>query len=224
MTTSTNAVFDPVSDEITATALNLCQVLNGEQEPDAGQLRVGRRIQNLAAKAIANEGVSMRVIERVTVTAAQGTQTITPGTDTEDVQSAYWTDTSALDHPLGKLAIDEYDDVSDKNPTGAPPSWFVFDKANGSPRIRLWPATDATVVSVTYARRRRLRDMDDGSVTLDLPSSWQLAFTYKVAAMFADHHGFPDRSEHFEALWEKERDRANMADTETGPLRWVVGE
>ena len=224
MTTSANSAFDPQSDEITRTALHLCQVLNADHEPDAGQLRLGRVFQNLAAKAISNEGVSLRVIERVTVTVAEGDSSITPGTDTEDVTSAYFTDTSDIDHPIGKLALGEYDNISDKASTNGPPTWFVFDKANGTARIRLYPPADATVSSVTYARIRRLRDMDDGSVTLDLPSSWQLAFTYKVAGMFSDHFGFPDRSEHFEALYEKERNRANQADTETGPVRFVVGE
>ena len=224
MTTSANASFDPISDEITTAALNLAQILNADLEPDAGQLRLGRRFQNLAAKAIANDGISMRVIERVTVTVAEGDSSITPATDTDDVQRAYYTDTSGLDHPMEKLNLDAYDDISDKASTNSPPSWFVFDKANGTARLRFWPPFDATVASVTYARTRRIRDMDAGDVTLDLPSSWQLAFTYKVAAMFCDHTGYPDRSERFEGLYEKEKLRANMADNETGPVRFVVGE
>lgn len=223
MTTSANATFDPQADEITRAALHLCQVLNAAHDPSVGQLRLGRTFQNLVAKALSNDGASMRVIERVTATVTQGTRTITPDQDTEDVDKMYYTDTSALDHPMSKLNLDAYDDLSDKSATNAPPSWFVFDKANGAARLRLWPPCDATVASVTYARRRRLRDMDDGSVTLDLPSSWQLAFTYKLAAMFSDHFGFPDRSDHFEGLYEKERERANGADTETGPVRFVVG-
>ena len=220
MTTSANATYDPQSDEITRIALVLCQMLPPGHTPDADLLAHGRAVQNLAAKAISNEGVSLRVVERVTVTVTSGTATITPATDTEDVHQAFYTDTSGLDVMIGKLDIDAYDAVSDKAGTNGPPTMFVFDKANGDARIRLWPPCDATVASVTYARRRRLRDMDAGDVTLDLPASWQLAFTYKVASMLSV---LPSRAAYYEELYEKERERANMADTETGPIRFVVG-
>ena len=38
-----------------------------------------------------------------------GQSLITPDSDTEDVERAYFTDTSGLDHPLGKLNLDAYD-------------------------------------------------------------------------------------------------------------------
>lgn len=221
MTISANATFDPQADQITTTALVMAQMLHPGHEADAGLLSHGRTIQNLAAKAIQNDGVSVRVMERVNVTVTEGTFTITPDTDTEDVVSGYWTDTSGFDHELGKLSLLEYDNLANKTATNAPPSFFVFDKANGAARLRLWPPVDTTVASVTYVRRRRLRDMDDGSVTLDLPSSWQLAFTYKVASMLSV---VPGRAEYFEGLYEKEKARASMADTETGPVRFVPGE
>jgi hypothetical protein len=223
VTTSATATFDPTSDEIVKVALELCQVLPMGHEPEPEQLARGRVFLGLIMKSIANEGVSMRVVERVTFMTAVGTASITPDLDTEDVTGAFWTDTAGLDHPIEKRARDEYDTISQKT-IQSPPTRIYFDKPNGNPVILLWPVTDANVVSVTYVRRRRQRDTDTGAVTLDLPQSWHLAVAWKLAAMLAPHFGMLDRVAAFQTQYEVEKELANNADTETGGLRFVPGE
>jgi hypothetical protein len=218
LTTATTATFDPTIDELVTDALIWLQVCNMEQDPEPAQLLKGRRFAGYVMKALMNEGVSLRVIERLTSTPAA---TITPASDTEDVMTAWWTDTQGLDHPIEKRARDEYDQLSQKATT-APPTQFFFDKSNGAPLITLWPIPDANVVTVSYSRRRRLRDTDPGSVTLDIPQAWHLAVLYKLCHTMAPHFGMPDKADAALADYEREKELANNADTETGPLRFVV--
>ena len=56
MTVSSNYSFDPQADQITTTALVMAQMLHPGHEAEAGLLEHGRNVQNLAAKAIANDG------------------------------------------------------------------------------------------------------------------------------------------------------------------------
>lgn len=219
MTTSTTATFDPTADEMVTDALREIQVLNAEHEADAAQLKLGRRFLGYIMKSLANEGVSLRVLERVTV--ASPGATITPASDTEDVNKMFWTDTGGSDHPIEKRARDEWDDISLKS-TSAPPTQFFCDQANGGFIIYLYPVPDANVVSVTYTRRRRYRDTDTGAVTLDVPQKWHLAVLFKLCAMLCPHFGKSAQKQDFLADYEREKELANMADTETGPVRFVV--
>ncbi len=223
MTTSANAVFDPTRDELITTALQQLGVLNAEQEPDAAQVAMASRFLNLILKALANEGVSVRVRERVTVAIISGTSTITPSTDTEDVYVVTLKDANGFDRELGQLALDEYQRLNNKTISGAP-TQFMFNKANGTALITLWPVNDGTAVSAEYQRIRRIRDMDAGDVTLDLPQAWHLAVSLKLAWMLAPHFNMLDKAAFFQTAFVAERESANMADTETGPLRFVVGE
>lgn len=221
MTTSATATFDPAADEVITDALRLLGVLNADQTAKPGHLALGRRMLSYIMKAIANEGVSVRVIERVTVTSPA--QTITPASDTEDVTKMFWTGVDGTDHPMERRSRDDYDDLSVKA-TSSPPTQFTFDQTNGNLTILLYPVPDANVASVTYVRQRRLRDIDAGDVTFDLPSKWALAILSKLQALLAPHFGKRGQVADLEAAYQYEKELALGADSERGPVRFVVDE
>lgn len=223
MTVSANAVFDPTRDSLIKIALRKLGVLNAEQEPDAAQIAMASDELDLILKALPNRGVPVRVRERVTATLSSGTSTITPATDTEDIYMLTVADSNGFDRELGKLTLDEYQVISDKTIQG-PPTQFVFTRENGTALITLWPVNDGTAVSATYQRVRRIRDMDAGDVTLDLPRFWHKAVALELAAALGPHFNMLSKATFLAESAAREAETANMADTETGPMRFVVGE
>lgn len=219
MTIATTATFDPAADEVITTALQLLGVLHADQTAKPGHLALGRTMLSYIMKALANEGVSVRVIERVTVLAPG--QTITPASDTEDVTKMFWTGPDGTDHPMERRSRDDYDDLSVKT-TSSPPTQFTFDQSNGSLAILLYPVPDANVVSVTYVRQRRLRDIDSGAVTFDLPQKWHLAILKKLQAELAPHFGKRGQVADLNTEYQYEKELALGADSERGPVRFIV--
>lgn len=225
MTISANATFDPQAQAVIATALRLCQVLNAGLEPDADQLAMGMTLLDLGLKALQSDGIFLRTVERITVQAADISDAgvITTDSDTMDVESLYYSDTSNNDVPILLIPRRKYMELSNKDTIG-PPSQAYVEKANGTVTVLLHPISDASVVSITYAKVRRFRDVDTAAVTLDIPSRWQRAVTYMLAADFALHYGRMDRADSLRATYDMERNRAMDDETERGESRFVIGE
>ena len=225
MTTSANSVFDPQRDTIIKTALQLCQVLNAGADPDADQVALGRALLDLGLKALQSDGVVLRHVNRTTVLAAAIVSgVITADSDTADIDSAYWTDTGGNDNPISlDLTRRMYMNLSDKATVG-PPSQGYVERSGTSVTLMLYPVPDASAVSVTYAKIRRVRDMDAGDVTLDLPPKWGRCVVYMLAADFALHYGLIDRLAQLQGAYEHEKTRAMNDETERGASRFVVGE
>lgn len=225
MTTSATASFDPQATLVIKTALQLCQVLNAGLDPDADQLAMGMTLLDLGLKALQNEGVFERTVERTTVQAADISTAgvITTDSDTMDVESLYYTDTGGNDVPITMIARRAYMDISDKSTVGAPSQAYI-EKSNGVLTINLYPVSDTSVTSITYAKVRRFRDVDTSGVTLDIPSRWHRAIVYMLAADFALHYGRIDRVEFLRTTYEAEKLRAMDDETERGDSRFVLGE
>lgn len=225
MTISANSSFDLQAQQLIKTALQLCQVLNANMEPDAAQNALGMTLLDLGLKALQNDGIFLRTVERTTIQAAtiSAAGVITTDDDTLDVDSLYYTDTSGNDVPITFITRRMYMNLSDKSTIG-PPSQAYVEKTNGAPTVTLHPVGDASVVSITYAKVRRLRDMDTAAVTLDLPSKWHRAVVYMLAADFALHYGRVDRADYLRTTYEGEKARAMDDETERGESRFVIGE
>lgn len=225
MTVSANATYDPQRDVIIRTALRLCAVLNAATEPTAAQLALGRDFLDLGLKALQSDGIILRHVDRTTVLAGSIVSgVITADSDTADVDSAFYTDTGGNDSPISlDLTRRMYMDLSDKTQTG-PPSQAYIERSGASVTINLNPVPDSSVVSVTYAKVRKIRDMDTGSVTLDLPQKWGRCVAYMLAADFAFHYGLLDREPALRLAYEHEKERAMNDETERGASRFVIGE
>lgn len=225
MTTSATATFDPQATTVIKVALQLCQVLNAGLEPDADQLQMGMTLLDLLLKALQNDGVFLRTVERTTVQAASisAAGVITAAADTMDVESLYYSDTAGNDVPITLINRQKYMDLSDKLTEGAPSQAYI-EKSNGVVTINLHPISDDSVESITYAKVRRFRDVDTSGVTLDIPSRWHRAIVYGLAADFALHYGRIDRIEFLRVTYEGEKARAMDDETERGESRFVLGE
>lgn len=225
MTISANSSFDPQATTVIKTALQLCQVLNAGLNPDADQLAMGMTLLDLGLKALHNDGVYLRQTLRETVQAAaiSAAGVITTASDTVDVESLYYTDTAGNDIPVSTIPRRMYMDLASKSTAGAPSQAYI-EKADGTVSIYLYPIGDSSVVSVTYAKVRRFRDVDTAGVTLDVPPHWLRPIVYMLAADFALHYGRADRSDGLRALYEAEKQRAMDNETERGDSRFVVGE
>ncbi len=225
MTISANATFDPQATTVIKTALQLCQVLNAGLEPDADQLAMGMTLLDLLLKALQNDGTFLRQTVRTTVQSADISTAgvITTDSDTVDVESLYYTDTVGNDVPILLIPRRMYMDLSDKATVGAPSQAYI-EKTNGTVTINLHPISDSSVVSITYAKVRRIRDVDTAGVTLDMPPLWHRAIVYGLAADFALHYGRVDRADMLRGIYEAEKARALDNDTERGDSRFIVGE
>jgi len=225
LTISANSSFDPQAQSVIATALRLCQVLNAAIRPDADQLALGMTLLDLGLKALQNDGIFLRTVDRTTVQASaiSAAGVVATDSDTLDVENLYYTDTAGNDVPISFIPRKRYMELSNKATVG-PPSQAYIDKSEGAVTINLNPIGDSTVVSLTYAKVRRFRDVDTAGVTLDIPSKWQRAVTYMLAADFALHYGRIDRADSLRATYEGERMRAMNDETERGDVRFVIGE
>lgn len=225
MAVSANSTFDPQRDTIIKVALQLCQVLNAGADPDADQVSLGRNLMDLGLKAMQSDGIILRHVNRTTVAIASiPSGVLTTSSDTADVDSLYYTDTGGNDQPISlDLTRRQYMDLSDKAQTG-PPSQAYVERSDASVVVYLHPVPDSSVVSVTYAKIRRIRDMDAGDVTLDLPPKWGRCVTYMLAADFALHYGLLDRQASLRLAYEHEKERAMNDETERGASRFIVGE
>jgi hypothetical protein len=224
LTTSLNSSFDPQATTVIKTALQLCQVLNAALEPDPDQLAMGMTLLDLMLKALQNDGVLQRQTVRTTVqVSAISAGVITADTDTVDIEGIYYTDTAGNDVPISTMTRRAWMDMGSKTLAGAPSMAFV-EKANGIVTINLFPIGDGSVVSVTYAKVRRVRDVDTAGVTLDIPPLWHRCVVYGLAADFALHYGRVDRADMLRGIYEAEKARALDNDGERGDSRFVVGE
>jgi hypothetical protein len=225
LTTSANSSFDLQAQQVIKTALQLCQVLNAGLEPDPDQNAMGMTLLDLGLKALQNDGIFLRTVERTTVPfiaiSPQGVITTEP--DTLDVESLYYSDSQHNDVPILLIPRRRYMELSNKDTVG-PPSQAYIEKTDGVVTINLHPVGNVAVISVTYAKVRRFRDVDTAGVTLDIPSKWLRCVTYMLAADFALHYGRIDRADSLRQTYENERDRAMNDETERGESRFVLSE
>jgi hypothetical protein len=225
MATSLVSAYDPQAQAVIKTALQICQVLNAGLEPDADQNAMGMTFLNLGLKAMQTDGIFLRTVERITVSYTQisSAGVLITDSDTLDVDSLYYSNSAGNDVPIILIPRRMYMNLSTKDTSG-PPSQAYVEKTGDTVTIYLYPIGDVSVLSLTYAKVRRFRDVDTAGVTLDIPSKWQRAVTYMLAADFALHYGRIDRADSLRAVYERERDRAMNDETERGDSRFVIGE
>lgn len=222
MTTSLNSSFDPQATVVIKTALQLCQVLNAALEPDPDQLAMGMTLLDLLLKALQNDGVLQRQLVSTTVQASSIVAgVITADADTVDIEGVFYADTAGNNVPVAIVTRRAF--TGGVSVAGAPSMAFV-DKSNGAVTINLYPTGDASVLSVSYLKVRRVRDVDTAGVTLDIPPLWHRCVVYGLAADFALHYGRVDRADMLRNIYEAEKSRALDNDTERGDSRFVIGE
>lgn len=228
MTVSTTYARDPQADDIIAEAMHSLGVLNAAQEPDAPQKALGRKFLWSELQSLQNRGVILRARELYTqsITAvSSSTPYVVAPADTIDIEhgATVRTNTSApADYPMQLTTEPEYQERSLKTQTGQPSEYWAQKQSDNSVRIYLYPLPTSDYVSITYPRIRKLRDVDTGSVTLDIPTKFHAAVVLKIAMRFALHFGLDGKAAMLKDMFDEEVDRAMGDETERGGFRFVV--
>ena len=227
MTTSSSYSFDLNRNAIIKTAARQAGIIGPGVEPSANDLNTLSDLLNVEVKALQAEGVILSTIERVTATLTAGTATVSVAADTIDVDgSGFVTPTGASAGTSNTIVFPmtraEYMALSDPATQGVP-TRFYLEKLN-TLTVYLYPVPDANTASFTYARVRLLKDMDTGSVTLDLPSRWLKSVISRLAHQAALTYQKPlDRVQYLKAESEQQMSMAMGQDAERGDAWFHVG-
>jgi hypothetical protein len=197
MTVSSNYAVDFSRDEIVRMAFQLCGVLEGGKEPESGDVAMASDFINFELKALQAEGVTLRHVERATLTLVSGTAAYTLPADTVDVEMGPNDEigsilpSSGSETPVFSMTRAEYMALPDKTSTvtGRPTRAYV-EKLSGV-TVTLWPVPDSTSATMRYSRVRLIRDADDGAVTMDLVPKWLKYVAYVTAENLARAKSLP---------------------------------
>lgn len=217
MTTSANAAFDLSRDQIIRVAFQLVGVLEAGKDPDANQTAMASDLLNMGLKALQNDGIILRTVERTTTTLVAGTAQYSLASDTLDVddRSVYVT-SGTTDLRIEPISRGEYMELSNKATQGQPTQFYI--ERGVAVSMFLYPTPDASWATITYPRVRLLRDMDTGAVTADLPSKYLKYVAYMLASDLALHHGLLPKYQALRTEAATEKERAVSDDTERGPV------
>lgn len=220
MTVSSSYSFDLTRNQLITTAARLAGIVGAGATPTANDYSAASDLLNIGLKALQTEGMILRTVERVNQTLTAGTASYTAAADTIDVDyPAYVTQTgSNVNIPVYEMSRQNYMLVSDKTIQGVPTSLYV-EKSGATLALILYPTPDVNTTTLTYARVRLLRDMDQAGVTPDLASRWLQTLSYMLAHSLALAYQMPlNRVQYLQQLYETAKERARGDDTERGDL------
>jgi hypothetical protein len=226
MTVSATATQDKTVDEIIALAMVTAGILNPahRSNPPAAELDVGRDWLFFRLQSMTNSGMVLRARERVVTATTAGVAYVDAAADTLSIEkNIVIRDADGVDRPLDVINEVQYQAISNKAQTGAPVQVFVEELPTSISRLHLWPVPDGSVAySVVYPRTRRLRDVEPGSVTLDLkPSHYQHIMLY-LAQRFAAAKGRKDSQAQLAQESGMERTIAENDETTRGDSAFVA--
>ncbi len=225
MTISATYAWEPSRDQVIKNALHGCGQLNASASPNAHQKTVGAEMLQTLLHGLQKRGVHLNRIERyaqsiTAVTAA--VPYIAAPADTVDVEQGASVRSSdgTTEHPVSRITVSEYQALTQKQTSGQPTMYCPEKQSNGTFRIYLYPWGDtANWTYLVYPRVREPRDLDSGTVTLDVPPSWMEAVTAGLMWKFSQHYKLPlERVMMFREDWRTLRDEAMDDETERGNL------
>jgi len=210
---------------VEATVLSFHEINTASQtypaEFEVGRVWLGTRLQ-----ALQNMGVLLHARELETKTLTASVAYVTASSDTLSVESPATVKSSdGRDRELELWDIRRYQENTDKLLEGPTTAYWPEKQSDSTWRIHLWPVPDGTEsVSITYPRTRRLRDVEPGSVTLDLPVKYFESVMTSLAAKFAGSKGRRDVKRELVIEGAAGEARALVDDTERGPIRFEVDD
>lgn len=195
MTVSANATLDYTRDQLLTSAFRLAGVWHsGQSSADtqsADDISMGSDFMNLELMALQAENVVLRTAELTTLPLVASTPTYNLAVDTIDIatgpsdQAGTIINTSGTESIVTVMSQAEYLDISDKTAAVTDIPTRVYIDYGARLAVTFWPVPDAAAVTWRYSRVRLLKDMDTGSVTVDLARRWLQYVTYAVAAQIA---------------------------------------
>lgn len=191
MTVSASSSSEFQVDDLSRMAFLATGLLEAGKQPPAEDLAIARDFMNLELQALQAEGVILRTVERASLTLGTpdlGTvSTYTLPSDTIDVridpndQVGTIVDSTGNESLVVNMTRAEYMDLANKTASVTARPGRAYVEKLAAVTVTLWPAPDATSLTLKYARVRLLRDADTGGVTIDLARRWMKFIVYATA-------------------------------------------
>lgn len=227
MAISATATSNLTVDQTIETAMRSVGVLNTGQPAKPADLAHGRIILFLHLQALQSRGVLMRARERISLTLTAGTSYVDAPADTISIEDGgvLRNADGDVDRPLMLYQLPQYQALPNKTLQGEPNSYFPEKQsATDTWRIFLYPVPlDSTWPTLVVPRSRKLRDVEDGSVTLDVEPRWLLPIMRAIGEEFARNKGRSDTASEMASKFTTERDEAMDDETTRGPGQFIVG-
>lgn len=165
--------------------------LAADDTPDAGQLAMGMMFLQEWLASLQNKGVIVRASERVTVATVAGVDHVDTDADTISIEmGAVIVNTNGSQFEMEKVSRLAFQrGYPDKTVQGKPNVYMAEQLASGAFRIFLWQVPTTDWPTVIYIRGRRLKDVNIGTVTVDLDTRWDEPTALALGMRFARHYG-----------------------------------
>lgn len=225
MTTSTTSTFDPSRDTIIRRSYQLAGLLEASQLTDPNDVALAADILQMELTSMVAEGQLLTWIERTTQALVASTAEYTL-TDALEIYvdgnglAGTIVPSSGAETPVRAITRADYQLISNKA-TEATPT-LVFVERLATVKLLFWPVPAATS-SFRYQKIRYPRDMDTGTVTLDLSKRWHKAITYALASQLCLAKSMPmERVQWLDSKATSLKEKAMQSDVEHVPAQMIT--
>lgn len=227
MTTSSTSVFELNRDTLLRRSFQLAGLLEASQNPSADDLSLASDLMGMELLAMQATGIVVTHVDRTTLSLVAGTAEYTLPSDTLDVfvpaDNVVGTivPASGAETPVMCISRAEYIATPNKTSQGTPTQVFIERLA--TVKAVFWMVPNATGALFRYAKVRFPRDMDIGTVTLDLAKRWQKAICYSMAYQVGLAKSIPmSRVQFLMNEAERQKAMAQSSDVEKGHAQFYV--
>lgn len=214
MAIATTATMDLTVDQLVTVSLQSVGLLNPQHSAKPGDLLLGRRLLFMGLAALQNTGIILNARERLTEALTVNQNYVDLDADTLTVEEGAMLVNSDGNESLMQLwSPTMYSELSDKTTPGAPIAYYPELLSTKIWRTYLYPVPDDTqYASIKFWRTRKLRDVDTGSVHLDVRPTFYLHLVKWLGGHLARAKGRRDLA--LEVLQEAEGERMRAEDNE----------
>ena len=226
MSVSTNPLPESPRDQIIQNSLWLARVLEASQTPQPADIGQAMQLLRILLDGLQAEGFVLRTIERTLLPLVSGQSEYPLASDTIDVEvdnngvaGMIVPSTGPGESPVMAMRANEWMQISNKSVDPARPTRVYVEKLSTVSCV-FYPPPGIESASFRYRRVRLLRDVDTGSVTPDLPSRWNSALCWGLAALVATAKSQPiAHVQYCEGKFQEEKLKVRRDDVERGPVR-----
>ena len=136
-------------------------------------LETAKRSMNLLFADWANRGLNQWTVQQTITTLTQGTNYISPGSDTIDVLDAVLrrvVNGKTSDMSMNMISRAEFLNIPDKENQARPNQYFLDKQID--PKLYLWPTPENSTDQIVFNRLVRMDDADSPTNTVDMPFSF----------------------------------------------------
>ena len=123
-------------------------------------------------------------LSTISLTLTASDADFTAQTGVYDILDAYIR-RDGLDIPCTRIGLDEYEALPDKDLEGRPDRFWVKHVLAAAPTVTLWPVPENSTDVFRYQAMSFLEEPGALSNTVDIPQSWLMAFSRRLAGEIA---------------------------------------